>query len=271
MHKIQINGRNMSYLDVGDGPVVLFGHSYLWDSAMWKPQIDALSKQYRCIVPDLWAHGQSDAAPDSTTTLIDYANDVLSLMDSLDVEQFALVGLSVGGMWGTELVLKAPTRVNALVLMDTFVGYEPEVAKAKYVAMFDTIEQLEMVPPPMIDAITPLFFANDAEQENPELVAGFKEMLSALSGEKAKAIVQVGRMVFDRRDTFDDIEKLTLPTLIVVGAEDKPRPPLESMLLHDAIDGSEFVLIPKAGHISNLEQPELVNAALTRFLAKTLA
>ncbi|WP_407333590.1 alpha/beta fold hydrolase [Enterovibrio sp. 27052020O] len=271
MQKIRINGRNMSYLDVGQGPVVVFGHSYLWDSVMWQPQIEALSKQYRCIVPELWAHGQSDAAPASTNTLVDYADDILSLMDHLDIEQFALVGLSVGGMWGTELVLKAPTRVKALVLMDTFVGYEPEVAKAKYVAMFNTIEQLETVPPAMIDAITPLFFANDAEQDNPELVAGFKAMLAGLSGEKAKAIVRIGRMVFDRRDTFDDIEKLTLPTLIMVGAEDKPRPPLESMLLHDAIHGSEFVLIPKAGHISNLEQPEFVNEALTRFLAKSVA
>ncbi|WP_394209475.1 alpha/beta fold hydrolase [Enterovibrio calviensis] len=271
MEKIQINGRNMSYLDVGEGPVVVFGHSYLWDSAMWQPQIEALSKQYRCIVPELWAHGQSDAAPDSTTSLLDYADDVLCLMDQLGIEQFALVGLSVGGMWGTELVLKAPTRVNALVLMDTFVGYEPEVAKAKYVAMFDTIEQLEIVPPPMVDAITPLFFANNADQDTPELVAEFKKRLSALSGEKAKAIVHVGRMVFDRRDTFDDIEKLTLPTLVMVGAEDKPRPPLESMLLHDAIDGSEFILIPKAGHISCLEQPEIVNEALTRFLAKNFA
>ncbi|WP_028022295.1 alpha/beta fold hydrolase [Enterovibrio calviensis] len=270
MQKIQINGRNMSYLDVGEGPVVLFGHSYLMDSSMWQPQVDALSKQYRCIVPELWAHGQSDAAPDTTTSLIDYANDVLCLMDKLDIDQFALVGLAVGGMWGTELVLTAPTRVNALVLMDTFVGYEPEVAKARYVAMLDNIEQQECVPSEMIDTFSALFFSSHAQQDNPSLVSDFKAMLAGVSGERAKQMVHVARMEFDRRDTFDDIEQLTLPTLIMVGAEDKPRPPLESMLLHDAIDGSEFVLIPKAGHISNLEQPERVNEALMRFLAKII-
>ncbi|NGN96363.1 alpha/beta fold hydrolase [Grimontia sp. S25] len=270
MNSIQINGKNMSYLDVGEGPVVLFGHSYLWDSEMWRPQIDALSQNYRCIVPDLWAHGQSDAAPESTTSLIHYADDILALMDKLDIEQFAIVGLSVGGMWGAELALKAPARVSALVLMDTFIGYEPEVAKAKYFGMFDTIEQMGVIPPPMIDAITPLFFANDAETANPKLVADFREKLANLKDEEARNVVRVGRMVFDRRDTFDDIEKLTLPTLIMVGAEDKPRPPLESMLMHDAIDGSEYTVIPKAGHISNLEQDVFVTEALRKFLSSQL-
>ncbi|CZF81912.1 Haloacetate dehalogenase H-1 [Grimontia celer] len=270
MNSIQINGKNMSYLDVGEGPVVLFGHSYLWDSEMWRPQIDALSQNYRCIVPDLWAHGQSDAAPESTTSLIHYADDILVLMDKLDIEQFAIVGLSVGGMWGAELALKVPARVSALVLMDTFIGYEPEVAKAKYFGMFDTIEQMGFIPPPMIDAITPLFFANDAETANPKLVADFREKLANLKDEEARNVVRVGRMVFDRRDTFDDIEKLTLPTLIMVGAEDKPRPPLESMLMHDAIDGSEYTVIPKAGHISNLEQDVFVTEALSKFLSSQL-
>ncbi|AMG29278.1 2-succinyl-6-hydroxy-2,4-cyclohexadiene-1-carboxylate synthase [Grimontia hollisae] len=270
MHTAQINGKNMSYLDVGEGPVVLFGHSYLWDCDMWRPQIEVLSKKYRCIVPELWAHGQSEDAPETTTSLIDYADDILLLMDSLDIEQFALVGLSVGGMWGTELALKAPGRVNALVLMDTFIGYEPEVAKEKYFAMFDTIEQMGMIPPSMVDTITPLFFANDAETANPGLVSAFKDKLTSLNGESAKNIVKVGRMVFDRRDTFDDIEKLTIPTLILVGAEDKPRPPLESMLMHDAIDGSEYKVIPNAGHISNLEQADVVTQALTDFLSRYL-
>lgn len=270
MHAAQINGKQMSYLDVGEGPVVLFGHSYLWDSDMWRPQIDVLSKKYRCIVPDLWAHGQSAEAPETTMSLIDYADDILALVDSLGIEQFSLVGLSVGGMWGTELALKAPGRVNALVLMDTFIGYEPEVAKAKYFAMFDTIEQMGMVPPSMVDTITPLFFANDAETTNPALVAAFKEKLTNLIGEQAKNIVKVGRMVFDRRDAFDDIEKLTVPTLILVGAEDKPRPPLESMLMHDAIDGSEYKVIPNAGHISNLEQADIVTEVLSDFLSRHL-
>ena len=109
MNTFTINSKIMHYLDIGEGPVLVFGHSYLWDSEMWEPQIDVLSKQYRCIVPDLWAHGQSDAAPAKTRTLKDYACDVMSLIDDhLEIDTFSLIGLSVGGMWGAELTALAP-------------------------------------------------------------------------------------------------------------------------------------------------------------------
>ena len=132
MNKFIVDNQSMAYLDEGEGPVVVLGHSYLWDSAMWKPQIEALKTQYRCIVPELWSHGESQAAPNSMRNLKDYAQHVLSLLDHLDIEEFSVVGLSVGGMWGAELAELAPARIQSLVLMDTFVGLEPEVAHTKY-------------------------------------------------------------------------------------------------------------------------------------------
>lgn len=266
MNKFAIDGCEMAYQDVGQGPVIVFGHSYLWDSQMWAPQVEALSQHYRCIVPELWAHGDSDFAPSSTRSLTDYAQQILALMDHLDIETFSLVGLSVGGMWGTELVSLAPQRVNALVLMDTFVGLEPEVTHKKYFAMLDTISQVQAVPAPIVDAVTPLFFANNVQQDNPQLVDQFVQSLIALKGDKAVEVARVGRMVFGRRDQIEDIEKFALPVLIAVGQEDKPRPVLESYLMHDCISGSELIQIPRAGHISNLEQPEFVTKMLKNFL-----
>ncbi|MEI8610634.1 alpha/beta fold hydrolase [Enterovibrio sp. Hal110] len=268
MHSLDIRGKKMAYQDVGNGPVLVFGHSFLWDSAMWKPQVDVLSQHYRCIVPDLWAHGASDFAPDSTTNLIDYADDVLALIDALEIDTFSIVGLSVGGMWGAELAITASSRVNALVLMDTFIGFEPEVTHAKYFAIMDMIESAEMVAPPLVDTVAPMFFSRNAAETAPELVAGFREKLSNLKGEQAKQVVRIGRMVFGRRDTFDDIAKLTAPTLILVGDQDMPRPPLESQLMHDEIKGSEYQVIQGAGHISNLEQVDQVTDYLFDFLAR---
>ena len=89
MNKFEIEGQQLAYLDKGDGPALLFGHSYLWDSQMWAPQIEVLSQSYRCIVPDLWAHGESEAAPASTESLVDYAQHMLALMDHLDIEEFS--------------------------------------------------------------------------------------------------------------------------------------------------------------------------------------
>lgn len=271
MGTFTINNKTMHFLDKGEGPVLVFGHSYLWDNTMWAPQVDVLSQHYRCIVPDLWSHGQSESAPEKTRSLRDYADDILALIDHLNIETFSVIGLSVGGMWGAELALKAPARVQSLVLMDTFIGYEPEVTHAKYFAMLDTIAELQAVPAPMVDVITPMFFARNAAEETPELVTQFRAHLASLKGQQAVDVTRIGRMVFGRRDTFDDVEKLTLPTLVMVGAEDTPRPPLEAQLMHDAIDGSKYVVIPAAGHISNLEQAEFVTNHLVEFLADAIA
>ncbi|ERB64955.1 2-succinyl-6-hydroxy-2,4-cyclohexadiene-1-carboxylate synthase [Vibrio coralliilyticus OCN008] len=268
VNKFAVDGHQMAYQDVGQGPVIVFGHSYLWDSEMWAPQIEVLSQNYRCVVPDFWAHGQSEFAPASTTSLVDYAQQIIALMDHLEVEQFSIIGLSVGGMWGSEVVNLAPGRVKSLVMMDTFVGLEPEVTHKKYFTMLETISAAQMVPEPIVDIVTPMFFARNAEQESPDLVAGFREQLSNLKGQQAAEVARMGRMVFGRRDQIEDIEKFALPVLIAVGQEDIPRPVLESYLMNDCITGSELIQVPKAGHIANLEQPEFVTAMLQNFLSK---
>ncbi|BAJ01902.1 alpha/beta fold hydrolase [Shewanella violacea] len=268
--QITIDNKRLSYLDIGTGPVLLFGHSYLWDSRMWTPQIEHLSKQYRCIVPELWGHGESDPLPDSTHSLRDISQQMLQLMDSLSIDDFAVIGLSVGGMWGAELALAAPTRVKALVMMNCFIGYEPEVARAKYYAMLDIIKEAQGVPAPLIEQIAPLYFAKNVAQDNPELFNTFKQSLADIDSGRIESICRLGKIIFGRRDTLDDVEQLTLPCLIMTGLEDTVRPVLESYLMHDAINGSEFINIPNAGHISSLEQPDFVNQQLSQFLTKHL-
>ncbi|MGY2499009.1 alpha/beta fold hydrolase, partial [Klebsiella pneumoniae] len=95
------------------------------------------------------------------------------------IDNFSVIGLSVGAMWGAELVLKAPTRVNSLVMLDSFIGFEPEITRAKYDNMLDLIENAGVIPPTLLSAISPLFFANNAINNNPELVAGFEQYLAS--------------------------------------------------------------------------------------------
>jgi len=94
-----IDGRPLHYVDQGCGPVVLLGSSYLWNRDMWAPQIEALSHQYRVIVPELWGHGESGPLPTRTRSLDDLARQALALLDQLHITRVNLVGLSVGGMW----------------------------------------------------------------------------------------------------------------------------------------------------------------------------
>ncbi|MEE1980563.1 alpha/beta hydrolase [Shewanella xiamenensis] len=266
--QICIAGSQLSYLDIGTGPTLLFGHSYLWDSAMWAPQIALLSKSYRCIVPDLWGHGQSGTVPENCHSLLDISEHMLALMDALELETFSLIGLSVGAMWGAELVLKAPARVKTLAMLDSFIGFEPEITRAKYFGMLDMIQTAGSIPPALINAISPLFFADNAKANNPELVQRFESDLAALTPERIPDIVKLGRIIFGRRDTLEFAEQFTLPCLIMVGVEDKARSVLESYLMSDAINGSQLVHIPSAGHISSLEQAEFVNQQLLAFLSQ---
>jgi pimeloyl-ACP methyl ester carboxylesterase len=119
MPRIAIHGQDLHYLDCGAGFPVLFGGSYLWNAVMWAPQVEGLSSRYRCIVPELWGHGKSGAIPEVPYSRSKLAGDMRGLVDALGLEQFAIVGLSVGGIWGIEMALACPARVRALVLMDT--------------------------------------------------------------------------------------------------------------------------------------------------------
>ncbi|MGS0681999.1 alpha/beta fold hydrolase [Shewanella sp. 125m-7] len=264
-HQLNIDGSTLSYLDIGQGPVLLMGHSYLWDSDMWAPQIAHLSQSYRCIVPDLWGHGFSGALPENCRNLRAVAAQMLSLMDALDIDTFSVLGLSVGAMWGAELALKAPTRVQHLIMLGSFIGYEPEITRDKYYAMLDVIKAEQTISPKIIDAITPLFFAH---QPKAELVAQLTQKLSHFDSDNIDTLYQLGRMIFGRRDTMDDAELFTLPCLIMTGVEDKARSVLEGYLMHDAIHGSKYVHIPDCGHISTLEQAEFVNQQIELFLAQ---
>lgn len=263
-HQIEIEGSLLSYLDVGQGPVLLMGHSYLWDSDMWAPQIAHLSQHYRCIVPDLWGHGFSGDIPKSCRNLKHIAAHMLSLMDSLKVQSFSVIGLSVGAMWGAELTLLAPSRVNSLVMLGSFIGYEPEITRDKYYAMLDVIKAEQIVSDKIAQAVTPLFFANEPQ---PELIALFKHKLNHFNNSNIDSVYQLGKMIFGRRDTMDDVEQFTLPCLIMTGVEDKARSVLEGYLMHDAIDGSQYVHIPQCGHISTLEQADFINHRLSEFLS----
>ncbi|WP_434572864.1 alpha/beta fold hydrolase [Pseudomonas sp. Z3-8] len=261
-----IDGQPLHYLDQGQGPVVVLGSSYLWDHSMWAPQIDALSKHYRVIVPELWGHGQSGRLPENTSSLNDLARQALALLDQLGIDCFSLVGLSVGGMWGARLALAAPGRVRSLVLMDTYVGVEPEPTRLYYFSLFDNIEASGSIPEPLLDIVVPIFFRPGIDPQS-ALYQQFRATLAALPADRLRdSIVPLGRIIFGRDDILGQLPALNAErTLVMCGDQDKPRPPSEALEMAELI-GCEHVLIPEAGHISNLENPAFVTEALLGFL-----
>ncbi|MBD8240425.1 alpha/beta fold hydrolase [Pseudomonas fluorescens] len=262
-----IDGQPLHYLDQGTGPAVLLGSSYLWDRDMWAPQIEALSQQYRVIVPELWGHGESGQLPTQTRSLDDLARQNLALLDHLDITQINLVGLSVGGMWGARLALQAPERINSLVLLETYLGAEPEATRQYYFSLFKMIEDAGAIPEPLLDVIAPIFFRPEIDRKS-ALYQDFRTSLQAFSRDRLlQSIVPLGRLIFSRDDVLEQLSDLDADTtLVMCGEQDKPRPPAESKEMAELI-GCALTLIPDAGHISSRENPDFVNEALLTFLA----
>jgi pimeloyl-ACP methyl ester carboxylesterase len=192
------------------------------------------------------------------------------LVDALELEQLAIVGLSVGGMWGIEMALDCPARVKALVLMDTAAGEEPATTQALYIGMLDLMERVGAMPTSLVEQVVPIYFAPETLTGNRGLVDGFRRSLLEIEKDRLASIVALGRAIFSRPSLRERLGELRCPTLVAVGRHDRPRPVSESQALADAIAGARLEIIDGAGHISSLEQPKRVLAMLESFLASTV-
>ncbi|WP_395676202.1 alpha/beta fold hydrolase [Inquilinus sp.] len=268
----EIDDQSLHYIDQGSGFPVLLGHSYLWDSGMWAPQIEVLSQRYRVIAPDLWGHGRSGRLPAGTDGLSGLARQALALLDTLGIKRFALVGHSIGGMWGAELALHAPDRVASLVLMNTHLGPEPAASRAQYTALMNQIEAIGALPPPMLDVIVPLYFRPGLDPASP-LPAGLRRSLAGLSAEHLReSVIPIGRIIFGRPDGRERLRGLDPErTLLICGAQDLARPPAETAEMAGLIGCPTYVTVPEAGHVSGLENPGFVNRTLVAELERQLA
>lgn len=253
----------MSYKEAGEGFAVLLGHSYLFNNTMWAEQIDILSKKYRVIAPDLWGHGNSPELPSYVRDLKHIAQDNLNLLDSLGIEKFAVVGLSVGGMWAAELAKMAQERVSGIMFFDTYVGSESREMQTKYFYMLDDIAHHGALRPPLIEQILPLFYSKYASEEEVQMLA--KHLSSLTAQNLRQSIVPLGRMIFGRPDRRDILTGMTCPTQVATGSLDLPRPPAEGKEMAELLR-CKFTLIENAGHISNREQPQFVNEIILDFM-----
>lgn len=267
---LAVEKSKLAYRETGTGFPLIFGHSFLWDADMWMPQIAYFKNNFRCITPDIWGHGQSPMLDKSQYTLAELAEDHNALLETIDCEACAVIGLSVGGMWAVHLALAHPNKVKALVLMDTSVDIEPLESRLQYFKMIDLIEQTGCIPEPMVETILPLFFSTSTMVEKPELVKSFRQHLLYMPEEQIKSIITLGRTIFSREPLMDRLNTIDIPTLIMVGENDRSRPVHESRTMAEAIPNAELQIVPKAGHIPSLEHETFVNAILENFLNKVL-
>ena len=268
MAHIELNHRLLNYQDHGEGLPVLFGHSYLWEAEMWRPQVEALAEQYRCIVPELWGHGGSDSPCGGEFYSLNYlTEDCVEFVNALGLDRFAIVGLSIGGMWGFRLALKIPDRIVGLILAGTDVGSEPIETRQRFLQMIDAVAVAGCMDAAMIQAMMPFFFAEVTLRKQPPFLGKFRSALSAIPGEKLPGVLALGRGIFERDSLLDRMAEISCPTCIVVGEEDRSRPPYEAKRMAEGISGAQLHILKDAGHICNLEAPDRFTSILRSFLA----
>lgn len=258
--QVRTNGILMAYELSGkkDAPLVMMSHSLGCDLALWAFQLEALEAHFRLLRYDTRGHGGSQAT-EGAYTLEQLGSDALSLLDTLGLEKVHWVGISMGGMIGQELALNHPDRILSLSLCDTAANLPPEAQPLWQ-------ERIEAVRTKGLGALveatlerwfTPAFLAG-----NPPQVERIRRQYLATPAAGFIGCVEAIRGL----NYLDRLPEIRIPTLIIVGEDDPGTPVAVSEAIHERIAGSQLVVLPKAAHLSNVEQSQAFNQALLDFL-----
>jgi 3-oxoadipate enol-lactonase len=244
--------------------VLVLLHGFPLNARMWEGQLGLADDGWRVIAPHF--RGVDAGAGDPPTNSIDdYAGDVIDLLDALHIDQAVIAGLSMGGYAAFAVLRHAARYVQGLILADTRAEADtPEGLEARR-------KMLELVQakgaPGVAEEMIPKLLGETTRRSRVDVIDRVRSVVLSNSSE---AIAGAVRALMSRPDSTPLLHSIHLPTLIVVGEEDTLTPPALSEKMQRGIAGSELSCIPAAGHLANLEQPELFNAALARFLSHRL-
>ena len=249
MPYIDRNGIRIYYEDEGRGPALLLTHGYSATLRMWEPQVVALADRFRVLRWDMRGHGASDS-PDDPSAYSHEATvgDMAAVLDTAGVDRAVIGGLSLGGYMSLEFHLAHPERVRALVLCDTGPGYKKDEARESWNRYAES-------------------FARKYEENGLEALGSSAELRSARH-RSAAGLARAARGILVQRDArvIESLPAIRVPTLLVVGGEDKPF--LTGMrYMAEKIAGSVHAVIDGAGHAPNLEKTVEFNDVLSRFLS----
>ncbi|MER6246877.1 alpha/beta fold hydrolase [Streptomyces griseorubiginosus] len=239
-------------------PLVLV-HGHPFDHTMWRPQTEAFSASRPVLAPDLRGYGTAPAGY-PVELFEDFARDIEALLDDQDVPACVLAGLSMGGQIVMDCYRLFPERIRGLVLADTFPAAEtPEGVRVRH-AMADRLLREGMAG--YAGEVLEKMVAPYAAAEVKAHVLG---MMTATRPDSAAAALRARAARSDHREL---LPRVTVPALVVVGADDTYTPVSDAEAMHAALPESRLCVIEGAAHLPNLERPAEFNAALGEFLAQ---
>jgi pimeloyl-ACP methyl ester carboxylesterase len=253
----------LAYAELGEGTPFVLLHAFPLSRRMWQFQYDGLTTQMRLVTPDLPGFGQSSLSDDAPDLGV-MADGVLALLDLLELDDVVLGGLSMGGYVAMEILRRRPDRVRALVLADTKASADADAAAANRRRMADVLEDGRNTRV-LVHDVLPTVVGDTTREEHPETVTWLREIVEKTDPLGA---AWAQRAMAARRDSFDTLREVRVPTLVVVGEEDGLSPPSDAEAMVDAVPGAELVVLERAGHLSAVEAPDYFNDAVCEFVLR---
>ena len=254
---------SVAWREAGDrrSSAAVFLHGLGGRRTNWDPQLAALGDVRRCCAVDLPGYGDSPGLPGS---LPEIAAGVARWIDGLDIGPVDLVGLSFGGMVAQHLTLDRPDLVATLSLLDTSPAFGLDGVTTPESWLASRIDAIRDPDPssPGIEAVVAGLVGRDA---SPEVRSTMVESMKAVR----PATLEAACRALVGHDTRERLPRITVPVLVMVGAEDTETPPSYAEEIAARIPGAELVVVPGAGHLVNLEDPEVVNDRLRRHWLET--
>lgn len=262
MTLLRIDSICLNFTDRGQGHPLLFVHGFPLNQTMWNAQCDALALNFRVIAPDLRGFGQSDGV-DNVFTMEQFADDLAMLLDRLHVEEpVTLCALSMGGYIAWQFVERYPERIDCMILCNTRAGADTTEAAENRYRLAELV--MQHGPQAAADAMLPRLFSKETVETRPEVVESVRRMIL---GNRPESIAAALRGMAIRPDMSALLPEITVPALMIVGAEDQITPPDEMRRVAHEMASCRVIEVPGAGHLTPMEKPRVVNQAIQKFLA----
>jgi pimeloyl-ACP methyl ester carboxylesterase len=249
MPTIDRDGVKIYYEVHGNGPTLILTHGYSSTSAMWREQVEALSKHHRLVLWDMRGHGRSDYPrdPNAYSEALT-VGDIAALLDAVGASRAIVGGLSLGGYMSLAFYRAHPERVSALLIIDTGPGFKKDDAREAWNRRaLDTADRFE--------------------REGLEVLKSASRERSTVSHRDASGLARAARGMLTQRDAsvIETLPAIKVPSLVVVGADDTPFL-AASDYMSAKIPGAKKAVIEAAGHAVNIDQPRAFLDAVLPFL-----
>jgi pimeloyl-ACP methyl ester carboxylesterase len=240
---------------------VLFLHAFPLHAGMWEATLGGLPEGWSGIAPDFRGFGQSTLPPGDDHRLIDFAGDMIDLLDRLDIPNAVVAGCSMGGYTLFEMIHTAQNYLAAAVLISTKTTADTEESKAGRRAMIERLERGGVSA--IADEMVPKLVGATTRRERPDLERRVRHMIESNQDGTVKMAINA---LMERADSTPLLPHMKMPTLIIAGTEDTLIPSTQADDMQKAIPNSRRETVAGAGHLPNLEQATSFDTVLHQFL-----